>query len=240
MIQFVVKIAEVNILIVGFYPETTHYFKDFLSDEPAVEQITVKEKNIKEYKEKYPQFNERQCERAFVKYRMDSILVGYNAFPVHASALAYNDKAFLFTALSGVGKSTHSRRWREAFGDMVTMINDDRPYLKVKNGSVYVYSHPQAGKHGIYTNTHFPVLVIGKLIRDKNNYVKKIPEYQAFPYLAQQSFTMDTPQLTGKILKLIRKIVQIVEFYEIHCNLDADSGLEIYNQLMNATNKKAN
>lgn len=106
--------------------------------------------------------------------------------------------------------------------------------------SVYVYSHPQAGKHGIYTNTHFPVLVIGKLIRDKNNYVKKIPEYQAFPYLAQQSFTMDTPQLTGKILKLIRKIVQTVEFYEIHCNLDADSGLEIYNQLMNATNKKAN
>lgn len=234
MIEFVVKIADVNISIRALYEETQVFFEKFISDEEAVESIEVKSDKIQEYKEKYPHFDDRQCEKAIIKYEMDLILVEYDAFPVHASAIAYRNEAFLFSALSGVGKSTHSQKWKNAFGNEVVIINDDRPYLKMIDGKVYAYSHPQSGKHNRYTNASFPVLVIGKIIRDNSNYVKKIPKSDAFAFLMQQSFKMDITQKTSRIINLVRKIVYQVHFFEIHCNMDADAGKIICHELEEA------
>lgn len=51
---------------------------------------------------------------------------------IHGSAIAVDGKAYLFTAPSGTGKSTHTRMCREYFKDRAVMVNDDKPLNKQK------------------------------------------------------------------------------------------------------------
>ncbi|MBQ2211692.1 MAG: hypothetical protein II410_02255, partial [Ruminococcus sp.] len=46
-------------------------------------------------------------------------IIRHRAMLVHSSALICGGKAYLFSADSGVGKSTHTRLWLDAFGDEV-------------------------------------------------------------------------------------------------------------------------
>lgn len=231
MNQFNVKIADVVFRVCANYQETMDYFSDFLTNEMEQERITIYYEEITALKTEYPDYTDEMCERAALKYKMDSILVDYQTFALHASALSYKGNAYLFTGLSGIGKSTHSRLWREAFRDEVIMINDDRPYLKLDNDTVYAYSHPQSGKHNIYTNISCPVRVIGKIVRDSSNYIRHVPRSEFFPFFVQQSFTMDKPSMTAKIVSNIRKMSMHIWFFEIHCCLDNKAAVEICSQI---------
>ena len=51
--------------------------------------------------------------------------IPFQTMLVHSSALVYDGGAYLFSADSGVGKSTHTRLWLQAFGDRVHILNDD-------------------------------------------------------------------------------------------------------------------
>lgn len=62
-----------------------------------------------------------------------------------------NNSAILFTAPSGTGKSTHTRMWQECFGERVTVINDDKPLIKINDSEAVIYGTPWCGKHGIET-----------------------------------------------------------------------------------------
>ena len=229
---FNVKIAGCVFWVCGTkHASTKGFFSDFLSNERAEAIIDVSEEEIRSFQEKLPHFTEALCERAVLKYRIDKYLVDQGAFPFHATALSYKDEAYVFTALSGVGKSTHARLWRDSFGEAVTMINDDRPYLKLVDRTVCAYSHPQSGKHHIYTNTSCPVRVIGRIIRDRDNYVRRLSGAEFFPFFVQQVFTMDDPETTSKIISLIMQVLSRVRVYEIHCNMDPTAGRQIYDQL---------
>ena len=54
-----------------------------------------------------------------------------NCVLFHCSAVAVDGKAYLFTAASGTGKSTHTRMWRQHFGGRAVMVNDDKPILRI-------------------------------------------------------------------------------------------------------------
>ncbi|WP_455057428.1 hypothetical protein [Jutongia sp.] len=75
----------------------------------------------------------------------------------HGSVIAVDGKAYLFTAKSGTGKSTHTRLWREYFGERAVMINDDKPLLKITQDGVYAYGTPWNGKHRLSTNISAPL-----------------------------------------------------------------------------------
>lgn len=57
---------------------------------------------------------------------------------IHGSAIAVDGKAYLFTAPSGTGKSTHTRMWREYFKDRAVMVNDDKPLNKQKRSLSHI------------------------------------------------------------------------------------------------------
>ena len=70
----------------------------------------------------------------------------YNRFVMHGAAISFEDKAYIFTAASGTGKSTHIRLWRKAFGNPVGIINGDKPVIEIKDdGTSLVYGTPWAG-----------------------------------------------------------------------------------------------
>ncbi len=50
---------------------------------------------------------------------------------LHASAIVVGNSAYLFSASSGTGKSTHTKLWQECFGDKAVIINDDKPVIRI-------------------------------------------------------------------------------------------------------------
>ena len=104
-----------------------------------------------------------------------------NCVLFHCSAVAVDGKAYLFTAASGTGKSTHTRMWRQHFGGRAVMVNDDKPILRIKDDGIYVCGTPWCGKHGLQTNVEVPVQGICILRRGEENMIRKISAIDGYP-----------------------------------------------------------
>lgn len=80
----------------------------------------------------------------------------------HGATIEYGGRAYIFTAPSGTGKSTHIRMWRKVFGDKVDIINGDKPLLRIDEGSgeVRAYGTPWAGKENWQRNVSAPLAAI--------------------------------------------------------------------------------
>ncbi|TCO07433.1 hypothetical protein [Natronoflexus pectinivorans] len=75
---------------------------------------------------------------------LGSLLMVYLAyytggFLIHASGVTLNHHSFLFTAVSGTGKSTMAGLWKKAGADV---INDDRLWLHKVNGIWHMFNTP--------------------------------------------------------------------------------------------------
>ena len=65
---------------------------------------------------------------------------------LHSSAVVVDGYAYLFSADSGTGKSTHTGLWKQHFGDRAYIINDDKPAIRKVDGEWYVFGTPWSGK----------------------------------------------------------------------------------------------
>lgn len=136
---------------------------------------------------------------------------------MHGSALCMDGEAYVFTAPSGTGKSTHARMWREAFGDRVWMINDDKPMLRVGAGGVTVHGTPWMGKHGLGRNASAPLRAIVSLSRDSTDHIAPMPKQDAFALLLRRSLTSENRAVMQAIVALEAEIVAAADFYRLGC-----------------------
>jgi hypothetical protein len=137
-----------------------------------------------------------------------------------------DDEAFLFTATSGTGKSTHTRLWREAFGDRAYMVNDDKPMLILKDGSAWVCGTPWDGKHRLSTNTIVPLSGICILERGAQNTITPVSPQEALSAVLEQSYR---PKNLAKLLEVVEILTQSVDFYRLQCNMDPEAAQVAYN-----------
>ena len=146
----------------------------------------------------------------------------------HGSAVAVDGQAYLFTAKSGTGKSTHTRLWREMLEDRAVMINDDKPFLQLTDSGVLVWGSPWNGKHRLGTNTSVPLKAICILERSLGNWIEPITVAEALPMLFQQSQRPQNPSNMAKYMELIDKLANGVQFWKMGCNMDPEAALVSY------------
>ena len=81
---------------------------------------------------------------------------------VHSSVIVCHDEAVMFLGESGTGKSTHTRLWRENIAG-ATLLNDDSPFVGLRDGRVMAYGSPWSGKTPCYKNECYPIRAIVRL-----------------------------------------------------------------------------
>lgn len=165
-------------------------------------------------------FEETALYRKICRHMIDA-----GGFVFHSSALALDGKGYLFTAVSGTGKSTHTRLWRQAFGKRVTMINDDKPLIKKTGEGVFrVYGTPWCGKEGIQNNTSAPVAAIAILERAERNTVTRVTDpSKAFPVLFNQTYRPRDPAAMGRLLDLFAEWIHATPLYILRVNMDPEA-----------------
>lgn len=172
--------------------------------------------------------NPAYLESFAIQRKLSEALIDYDTILFHSSALAVDGQGYLFAALSGTGKSTHSRLWREMYGDRVTMINDDKPFIHVGEDEVRVYGSPWNGKHHLGTNTSVPVKAICILTRDTTNHIERIKADEAFAILYQQTYRSKDPAKLAHTIDLITRMADKVSLYRLGCNMDPDAARVSY------------
>ena len=162
--------------------------------ETTTPEIRLNPKNelIQKYQEKYPHLTLDEAELILLSSHFSLELIKHQGFVLHASAISYNDKAVLFSADSGVGKSTHTRLWQNHFGkNNVHIINDDKPALRLFGNSFTVYGTPFSGNSDENENIKAPLHAVVFLEQCEHNAMKKLTAKEALPY-----FLYNIPELS--------------------------------------------
>ena len=96
--------------------------------------------HIHSFHSKYPQASLSEAELILLSSRFSNQLLRHNGLVLHASAIAHQGRAVLFSAPSGVGKSTHTQLWQKQFGaEQAVILNNDKPALRLLDQQWWVY-----------------------------------------------------------------------------------------------------
>ena len=150
-------------------------------------------------------------------------VLNFDGYYVHSSAVVCNGKAYLFTAPSGTGKSTHTEKWIRLFG--ARYLNDDKPIIRLVDGQWIAYGTPWSGKHDLSSNEGVPLGGIACLRRGEKNEISPMEPAAAIPFLMSQTVYYLNQEQAVKKLELMDKILARVPIWELRCLPDDDSAI---------------
>ena len=220
------KIADVVFDAELLFPYTKQLCKDYEynGEENAEFLAKIEKEDVLKERPLMPGFPDSFLESiALFRKLCDYTLKNSNGIIFHCSAIMVDGEAYLFTAPSGTGKSTHTRLWREVLGDRAVMINDDKPIVRFIDGDFYVYGTPWRGKHQIGTNTRAKIKAICKIYQAKENVIREMSPMQMFITILDQTVRPKEEKEMDKLLTLLDKMVKSVKLYELGCNISREA-----------------
>ena len=239
MESFAMEVAALAVQVQPMFFSTKEYCRDYLTEKAPELFVTVTPEDLlfeqkmldQEADEeglKRRKFTDPFLERAAIQRKVADHLVSRNTLMLHGSTVAVDGKAYLFTAPCGTGKSTHTRLWREIFGDRAVMVNDDKPFLQLTEGGVLAYGSPWSGKHGLATNICVPLQGICLLSRGEHNVIEPAQPAQLLDFLRHETHIPTEPVLTKKAMMLTERLASSVPLWRMSCNKHPDAARMSY------------
>lgn len=236
-----IKVADTVIGINTLFNRSYEMCSGFITDETPVFTVQCSyedldlEKEIfeSEYRIKAP--GDIQLEVFSLLHKIADQLIDYNTILFHGATIALNNNAFIFTAPSGTGKTTHIMKWLSNVTDTI-VINGDKPFIKFPEGksTAVACGSPWAGKENMYSNITAPLKAIIFIERNEYNHIERISFADAFPTLLLQTYYPNDTQKKIKILKLLQKLNSSVSFWRFQCNNFREDCFDVaYNALVN-------
>lgn len=179
------------------------------------------------------QYSDSYLEELAVYRKIADKLPAFDTILFHGSVVAVDGQGYLFTAKSGTGKSTHTRLWREYFGERAVMVNDDKPLIHIGE-TVTVYGTPYNGKHHLGSNISVPLRAICILTRSEENHISPVSAQEAYPMLMQQVYRSSDVSVLSRTLSLVDGLAEKTALYRLGCNMEKEAAVIAYNG-MNGT-----
>ena len=155
-------------------------------------------------------------------------LLNFDGLMLHASAVVVDGRAYLFTAPSGTGKSTHTELWLKQFGSRAYILNDDKPALRLEDGTWYAYGTPWSGKNDISRNERIPLAGIAALERGENNEIEPFKGKEAVIAIMRQVNRPGATDSRIKLMQITDKLITQVPIWKLRCNMDPQAAVVAY------------
>ncbi|MBE6798262.1 MAG: hypothetical protein E7525_00555 [Ruminococcaceae bacterium] len=221
MYKFILKLADLPVEINSRYNFSRNKVKEYVTaDSNAVLSARVPDAALCEAEQE----NVENRSSAYVEWvciyrEIAEQIPHYDRVVMHGAVIAYKGEAFMFTAPSGTGKSTHIALWKSMFGEDVEIINGDKPILKITDSGVTAYGTPWSGKEGWHSNVAAPLKGICLLKRGKLNKIKRIDAAECLSQLLRQVYLPKNEAAAEKTLELFGKLVETVPIYVLECDI---------------------
>ena len=239
MTEFKIRLADKTVAISAMFETTRRYCEQYLTDSDDIDvSVAVtpddlayeREKSEREQTpEEFARLTDNLLELTAVYRKIAEAFVDFGILLFHGSCVCVDGEAFIFSARSGTGKSTHTRLWRELFGERCIMINDDKPLIEVKDGNVRVWGTPWNGKHRLSTNTSAPLRAICILERAAENSIRPQSMLAVFPEIFSQTYRFADADKMRTTLVLLEKTLNGVGLFRLGCNMDISAAEVAYN-----------
>lgn len=165
-----------------------------------------------------------QCEYVFTGAWFNSRLLEHNGFMLHSSAVYYGGKAYLFSADSGTGKSTHTALWLKYLGDKAKILNDDKPAVRIIDGKCYACGTPWSGKNDNSTNA---IVEIGGIVFLERSTTPKIERENdtlfAITNILRQTIMPRTVDANDSLFKLMEKLIADIPVYKLYADIGEEA-----------------
>lgn len=211
--MFNIEAAGLVICIRNHYDYIKDLCRNYIVPENREPDITVevkKEEALDGYRE------------SIVVYeKISNLLPEYDAFVMHSSVVAVDGKAYCFAAESGVGKSTHTRYWRETLGDRVKVINGDKPIYRFVDNQLIAFGTPWNGKEDWGEKASAPLNALCLLERGEENALFPLEPFQVLNEMMHHFHLSDAGEVNvPKLIELIDRMVTTVPVYRLKCRND--------------------
>jgi len=151
---------------------------------------------------------------------------------LHGSLIAYENQGIVFSANSGIGKSTHAGLWKKYFGNKVAILNDDKPAIRFYQGVPYVFWTPWSGKSDLNENKKVQLKSIVFIRRADTNRIEKLSARNSiFNLMSQISRPFYDENLGLKTMDTIDRLVQSIPIYQLYCNVSHEAVETAWKQL---------
>ena len=149
-------------------------------------------------------------------------IIERNGFSMHAAAINHNDKGILFTAPSGIGKSTQAKLWQRY--KQVEVLNDDRPIIRRSDGKWHVYGTPWSGSDLQILNKRVPLSAIIAIRQSTENSIRRLNSKEALAYVMPRCFLpYFNQQLMDTAIKHIGSVIKNTPIYLLSCKPDEEA-----------------
>ena len=231
MAEFHLKIAGAVAKITSLFDSTPHYFRPYLTEDAPDFSVTVQWEDLRfeqaeldreavEEGFRFRVFTDPFLERAAIQRAFAEFLFERDVLLVHGSTVAVDGMAYLFAARSGTGKSTHTRLWREVFGQRAVMINDDKPFLALNQDGAVAYGSPWSGKHGLDANISAPLQAICILERGTENVITPMTPAEAVAMVEKQAYVPLDREKYPRFRALVAQLVATTPLWHMACTKD--------------------
>ncbi len=182
-------------------PATAHLLAPFATELPPVATLPV------------PPTEQKEITALFYSL-CELMLTRFDRLYLHGAALQYDGKAYLFTAPSGVGKSTHLRLWQQTVPE-AAILSGDKPLLHPTPNGCTLYSTPWQGKEGWGTVGHAPLGGIFVLQRGTEDAVTHLSTIDALPHLLEATWRPTQRAAYDQLLTLLDLLLRQVPIYRL-------------------------
>lgn len=181
---------------------------------------------LEKKRQENPHLSMEDCEYVFTSSFFYTGLLHFGGFMLHSSAVIMDGKAYLFSATSGTGKSTHTGLWQKAFGkDRAKILNDDKPAIRITGDGIYACGTPWSGKTDLNINEVVPIAGICFLERSEDNWIKRVPGGSAVVKLLNQTIRPVEESDMSTLLSHIDKVLSEVPVYTMGCNISEEAAI---------------
>lgn len=181
-----------------------------------------------QFKRRHPSITEDDAEYLGAGLSFYLQLLRFNGLMLHASAVVVDGKAYLFSAHSGTGKSTHANLWMQLFGERAYILNDDKPALRLIDGVWYAFGTPWSGKNNLSVNKGIPLAGIAMVERNVVNGITRHGGFEAISEIYEQTNRPKSMELRIILLELLDKLMTQVPVWKLKCNMDPEAAIVSY------------
>lgn len=168
----------------------------------------------------YPHMDSRDWEYLYTGTAFADKLAFEGGAVIHGSAVAYQNRCYIFAANSGTGKSTHASLWQQYFPGQVEIINDDKPAIRIENGMPVVYGTPWSGKTDLHCNRRVPLGAVLFLEQAPFNAIRRLDVKESvFALTGQIARPYYDAALGEKTLDVVECLVNTTPMYRLSCNM---------------------
>lgn len=151
-----------------------------------------------------------------IRYYAEAVFLQNNSFLIHGVALQYNSKGIIFSANSGIGKTTHTNFWAKKFN--AEILNGDSPIIKIVDNKPIIYGSPWCGTSEISINKHILLNAIVLIKRGQKNTIQKLAKADGLKYILSQIYRpIWESNLLNNCLDYCDIMIKNINIYELEC-----------------------